>query len=303
MRLVADIGGTNARVGLCSNGVIDHRSIQRFSNAEWDSLDDVLRAYCDAQTLAVVDEMVIAVAGPVHAGRATLTNRNWTLIAADLAQEFSCKRVVLLNDLTALGYVVLTLSADQVTQICARDIPNDPDGQALVVGIGTGFNISQVIAKDECTVCPPAEAGHVSLPSTIASELENHGCKPNHFPTVETLFSGRGLTAFCRRFTGLESVTGEAAIESYRDPEYPMLTSAIDTYAALLGLLLRDLSLSFMPSHGIFLAGSVGRAIAANAPEPLVTVFHEPCKFRLQSNPAIFVVEEDGAALLGCAQF
>ena len=63
MRLVADIGGTNARVALCTNSVIDQTSIQRFFNAKWDSLDDVLRAYCSAHPAAFVDEMVIAVAG------------------------------------------------------------------------------------------------------------------------------------------------------------------------------------------------------------------------------------------------
>lgn len=30
MRLVADIGGTNARVVLCANGLIDQGSIQRY---------------------------------------------------------------------------------------------------------------------------------------------------------------------------------------------------------------------------------------------------------------------------------
>ena len=303
MRLVADIGGTNARVALSTNGVIDQTSLQRFSNAKWDSLDDVLRAYCSANPDAVVNEMVIAVAGPVHAGRATLTNRNWTIIANDLAQAFACKRVVLLNDLGALGYAVPMLDAHQVTQLCGQDSPVDPNGQALVVGIGTGFNISQVITKDQCTVCPPAEAGHISMPSAIISALQDQGFNPDPFPTVETLFSGRGLTAFCGQFTGLEGVTGVSAINDYGNPEKQAVTRAIDAYAVLLGLLLRDLSLSYMPTHGTFLAGSVGRAIAACAPEPLVNVFHEPCKFRLQSKPAIFVAEEDGAALLGCAQY
>ena len=303
MRLVADIGGTNARVALCSNGVIDQTSIQRFSNAKWDSLDDVLRAYCSAHPDAVVNEMVIAVAGPVHAGRATLTNRNWTIIADDLAQAFACKSVVLLNDLGALGYAVPMLGADQMTKLCGQESPSDPNGQALVVGIGTGFNISQVITKDQCIVCPPAEAGHISMPFAIISALEDQAFNTDPFPTVETLFSGRGLTSFCRQFTGLEDVAGEFAINHYGDPGQPKITGAIDAYAALLGQLLRDFSLSYMPSHGTFLAGSVGRAIAACAPEPLVNVFHEPCKFRLQSNPTIFVAEEDGAALLGCAQF
>lgn len=141
------------------------------------------------------------------------------------------------------------------------------------------------------------------MPSAIVSKLEDHEIRANDFPTVETLFSGRGLTAFCRQLTGETSLTGEAAISLYGDPEQQQLTQAIDTYAALLGLLLRDFSLSYMPSHGTFLAGSVGRAIAASASAPLIKVFHEPCQFRLQDKPPIFVAKEDSAALMGCAQF
>lgn len=303
MRLVADIGGTNARVALCAKGAIDHSSIKRFSNADWYSLNDILRAFCDAHPDAVIDDMVIAVAGPVHAGRATLTNRNWTINADKMAQLFSCNRVILLNDLGALGYAVPMFGPDQVTKICGQDVLRGTNGQALVVGIGTGFNISQVITKDKCTVCPPAEAGHISMPSAISSELGRRACTPDQFPSVETLFSGRGLTAFCRQFTGLDGITGEDAIESYSDPEKPKVTSAIDTYSHLLGLLLRDFSLSYMPSHGMFLAGSVGRAIASCAPDPLINVLQEPCSFRLQRHPSVFVAQEDDAALLGCAQF
>jgi len=303
MRLVADIGGTNARVALCANGVIDKGSVRRFSNAEWDSLNDLLRAYRDDHRNAFVDEMVIAVAGPVHGRRAKLTNRKWTIGANDLAEAFSCKRVVLLNDLGALGYAVPMLTADQVAPLCGQLSPRYDNGQALVVGIGTGCNISQVITKDQWTVCPPAEAGHISMPSAIVSELKACGCNSDEFTTVEALFSGRGLTAFCRQFACLEGVTGEIAIKQYGALGDNETTAAINAYASLLVLLLRDFSLSYMPSHGTFLAGSVARAVAECAPEPLTSVFQKPCKFRLQESPSLFVVDEDGAALLGCAQF
>lgn len=155
MRLVADVGGTNARVALCANVVIDKTTIQGFFNANWDSLDDLLRSYCGAQRDPFINEMVIAVAGPVHPGIATLTNRNWTIRADQLKQDFSCRRVVLLNDLGALGYALPMFGTNHVTQLCGEECLRDADGQALVVGIGTGFNISPVIIKDSRTVCPP----------------------------------------------------------------------------------------------------------------------------------------------------
>jgi glucokinase len=301
MRLVADIGGTNARIAFSKDGVINGCSIQRFANDEWDRLDDVLHAYIHAHTDIAIDDMVIAVAGPVNAGSATLTNRNWTIAAADLSDSFACKGVVLLNDLTALGYAVPMFKADQVDQICGTIGPTSKTRQALVVGIGTGFNVSQVITKGKNTVCPTAEAGHISMPGSIASKLQSCGCDPNQFPTVETLFSGRGLTSFCQQFSGLPGLTGTIAIADYARGQRETVGEIIETYASLMGLLLRELSLSYMPTHGIFLAGSVARAVATYTPDPLIKVLQRPCAFRSEKNPSVFIAKDDGAALLGCA--
>jgi glucokinase len=303
MRLVADIGGTNARVALCENGVIQSVSVQRFSNADWDSLEHVLAAFCARQVSGALDEMVIAVAGPVQMGKATLTNRNWNIVASELVQKFGCKRVVLLNDLTALGYAVPMLSADQTIQIYGTLARSQSNSQALVVGVGTGFNVSQVIETEHGSVCPSAEAGHVSMPLSVAQALESSGLRTGHFPTVETLFSGRGFTAFCRLLTRNDSLTGEAAIASYGEQSSIEQTNAVDHYAMLLGLLLRELSLSYLPSHGIFLAGSVAHAIAKSASDPMMKTLLEPHKFRSPNSLSVFAIDDDSAALLGCAHY
>ncbi|WP_375279814.1 glucokinase [Pseudooctadecabacter sp.] len=301
MRLVADIGGTNARIGLSLDGVIDAGSVQRFANDDWDRLDDMLRSYCQARPHVDIHDMVVAVAGPVQAGSAKLTNRNWQINATGLMDQFSCKQVHLLNDLTALGHAVPSFDPRQMVQICGDPAPTAALRRALVVGIGTGFNISQVITTKSVTICPPAEAGHVSMPVAIASRLRAFGCDPATFPTVETLFSGRGFTAFCRQMTGSADITGADAIDAYTDGANA--TQAVDAFATLMGYLLRDLSLTYMPSHGIFLAGSVARAVASTAPAPLIDVLQSPCSFRTQDKPSIYIAQDDGAALSGCANF
>lgn len=303
MRLVADIGGTNARLGLCASGVVDHRTVQRFSNADWPNLSAVLATYLASHPGVILDEMVIAVAGPVGDGRATLTNRNWTIDAAVLQASFNCDRAVLLNDLSALGYAVPMLRADQIVRVCGGDQPSEPMGQALVVGIGTGFNISQAITTSGGTVCPPAEAGHVSMPHSISKMLPAFNCDPEQFPTVETLFSGRGLTNFCQNHTGKGVRTGEDAIDLYSTMQGQQATDAINDYSTLLGWLLRDLALSYMPSHGIYLAGSVARAIAKTAPDPLAKVLQATGQFRSPKSSAVYTIEDDGAALAGCGRY
>ena len=303
MRLVADVGGTNARLALCENGVVENETVQRFTNADWPNLDAVLVAFCDAHRGVPLDDMVIAVAGPVSGGRATLTNRNWTIDACSLAERFDCKGLVLLNDLAALGYAVPVIGADQVRQVCGGDASTTPTGSALVVGIGTGFNISQVMTTSHGTVCPPAEAGHVSMPRSISKQLAFLNCDPDQFPTVESLFSGRGLSTFCQQHTGQVTLSGQAAIDAYGKAFEEQATEAIDDYSSMLGSLLRELSLSYAPTLGTYLAGSVGRAVAKAAPVRLENTLGEPCEFRSTNPPLVYTIEDDGAALLGCAQY
>ena len=76
MRLVADIGGTNARVALSHGGLILAETVHHYANDEWDSLYAVLKDFLKTSEVQP-DEMVIAVAGPVSSGRARLTNRDW----------------------------------------------------------------------------------------------------------------------------------------------------------------------------------------------------------------------------------
>ena len=141
-----------------------------------------------------------------------MTNRGWSIIAEDLARHFARPHVHLLNDLTALGYAVPHLRAEQLGEISAGAARGAGQGQSLVVGIGTGFNVSPVLEAAGHVLCPAAEAGHLTMPGSVINGLSAIGINPTQFPTIETLFSGRGLTAFCQEITGDTGLQGASAI-------------------------------------------------------------------------------------------
>ena len=60
MRLVADIGGTNARIGLCENGEIVSETIHSYANDQWPHFHEMLAGYLEGHSPAQVREMVIA---------------------------------------------------------------------------------------------------------------------------------------------------------------------------------------------------------------------------------------------------
>ncbi|MEP4198776.1 MAG: glucokinase [Aliishimia sp.] len=99
----------------------------------------MLAVYCARHLSGALDEMVIFVAGPVLTGTTKLTNRKWAIVDNEMVQKFRCKRVVLLNDLTALGYAVPMLTDDQTMHISGEHAQHRSNGQSLVVGVGTGL--------------------------------------------------------------------------------------------------------------------------------------------------------------------
>lgn len=86
-RLVADIGGTNSRLGLARAGQLNTASVENFRNDDFASFDDVLVRYLSDREDAQIADAVIAVAGPVHSGRARLTNRDWHFDETQLSRS------------------------------------------------------------------------------------------------------------------------------------------------------------------------------------------------------------------------
>ncbi|MEQ6250248.1 glucokinase [Sulfitobacter sp. HNIBRBA3233] len=300
LRLVADIGGTNTRIALSDDGALRAGTQRSFANDDADSFDSLLQSYL-AATGAQPREIAVAVAGPVRGDAARLTNRPWDFDTRSLERLSGAERAVLLNDLSALGHAVPTLPREHLRLI--RNGSGQPGGQPqrLVVGLGTGFNVSPVAETSHGVICPAAEAGHISMPGRVTEVLAASGMDAAQYPTVETLFSGRGFAGFCARRLGVAVPDGRRVIDAYaRDAD---ARTVVDDYSALLGWLMRDLTLSYMALSGIYIAGGVGRAVTVCAPEACADVLHLPCPIRKEVTPPLWSIEEDSAALHGCARY
>lgn len=301
MRLVGDIGGTNARLALCENGLVLPNSMQTFANDDWPHLYDVIARFLKDHDV-VPDHMVIAVAGPLAGGQARLTNRNWVIDRGELMLRFGCGGAVLLNDLSALGYGVPTFKPAQLDTLHVGG-PCEEPGQSLIVGIGTGFNASPVLQTGDHVQCLAVEAGHMAMPVSVAQMIQSFGCDPGLFPSVEDLFSGRGFEKYCQAQMADASLRGRDVIEQYVRARSSALARTVDSYGVCLGQMLRELTLAYMPNAGIYLAGSVARAVVETAPEPCVDAYASPCRIAGQKRPNLFVIKDDFAALQGCAAF
>lgn len=306
--LVADIGGTNTRVALAQGRRLVTETIEKFHNADHKGLEPILRGYLDDRGTRDCAGACVAVAGPVHGGRARLTNLDWSMSEESIARATGVRRVALLNDLQAQGHAVGHVAAEDLLHLSETNTPA-PDATALVVGVGTGFNAAPIYATRGGRFVPPSEAGHVNLPARgddmrrlVRFIEDRHG-----FCSVEDVLSGRGLKntyAWAAHEAG-SGVALEAAavVEGRRDGNDPVAFEAVRLFVQAFGLVAGNLALQNLPHGGVYLIGGVTRAIAPWFAEyGFSDAFRDKGRFSdFMDSFAVTIVTDDYAALTGCA--
>ncbi|MBV1926129.1 MAG: glucokinase [Rhodobacteraceae bacterium] len=303
--LVADIGGTNSRLALVVDGV--PTSVKRFTNTDFASFYDILTLYCDEYDNDRLQGGYLAIAGPVTSTRAQLTNLNWEFDAGKIAKALPGSGPVhLVNDLVALGYSLAGLGADQLS-VVKPSKGMQTNGQALVLGLGTGVNICLVKSaggRGQAPLVIEAEQGHASLPQSVWAVLQDEiGDAAALIKSTEELFSGRGLSRLYGIVSGGEDRDGADIAADYGNEE--LATHAIDLSARLLGVFAREMVFQYLPLGGIYLAGSVARGILeTDARASFLKAFEADGPFSdLTGQVPVNVITDDAAALTGVARY
>jgi len=310
--IVADIGGTNTRVALAERGELVPRSARHYRNAEHDGLVPVLGRYIEETGCGTPAAAALAMAGPVHDGRGTLTNLDWTLDTSVLAEATGAQKVALLNDLQAQGHALGHLPQDALTVVLPGPPPNLSATQ-LVVGIGTGFNAAPVYATPSGRFVPPSESGHVALPARNAQELDlsQHLAERHGFASVEDALSGGGLCRihdFLSLRDGGETGFGSAEIlrrvKEEDGARARQAREAVGIFVRLTAGVCGDLALTLLPFGGLFLVGGMARAITPHmGPMGFAEAFRDKGRFSdFMEQFSITTVTDDDAALIGLSR-
>ncbi len=306
--LVADIGGTNTRVALAEGKTVLADTVRKYRNADFPGLETVLRRYIEDEGNVDCTGVCVAVAGPVRDGVGELTNLDWSFDKDTLKRAARAEKVAVLNDLQAQGHALPYIPAEKLNKVIDVRVEN-PRAARLVIGVGTGFNAAPVFNTGAGVLVPPSEAGHANLP--IRTEKELRFCqyieRSHGFPSVEDVLSGRGLVNFYRFLghdAGDEREKSSAEIlEAVRDGTDPRADEAVAMFVRILGTVAGNLSLIQLPFGGVYLIGGMARAV-----EPYFARFGFAEAYRdkgrfagFMGNFAVSVVEDDFAALTGCA--
>jgi len=213
--LVADIGGTNTRIGVM--GIKNSKSfhiIFRFNHLTKDIknivdlINDTL-SYAKEKYNVEVKMSCIGAAGPIPRKRSyiKLTNVDLEINQQEILANTMLTKVLLINDFEAIGYGVdlLDLNRDVVKlPHVGEDLTKGviPFNTISVIGArsGLGMAIAHYDSIKHLHVPLPSEGGHMSLTPTNELELElvkylkkNIMIKKDTQPELERVLSAKGI--------------------------------------------------------------------------------------------------------------
>lgn len=307
--LVADVGGTNTRVALARESAVLPDSVRRYRNADHPDLASLLGHYLTTHDRVACSMACVAVAGPVVNGVVELTNLDWRIDTAGIAQATGTRTVALLNDLQAKGHALGHVAPSRLREIMVRTGAGG-DARQLVIGVGTGFNAAVVHHLASGRYVAPAEAGHVSMPVGNDADLRlaHFIGTRNGFAGIEDVLSGRGIEnihAWLGRQASAPSRACATDIVQALASCDPRAEETLRVFVRLLGVSVGNLALTTLPYGGIYLAGGVSRAVAPYLRDfGFVEAFRDKGRFSgFMESFGVSVVEDDCAALTGCASY
>jgi glucokinase len=192
--------------------------------------------------------------------------------------------------------------------------PSKPGAAMLVVGLGTGMNAAPVHETPWGRVVAASECGHISMPvrteedHRLAQFVAHVGPHAHGFAGVEDVLAGRGLErvyAFVAHEARHETTKRGAEIIADVAAGEALAARAVQLYIHLLGQELGNLALVHLPFGGIYLIGGMARAMQPYFDQmELRHHFRDKGRFaEFMGNFAVSIVEDDYAALTGCAAY
>ena len=267
--VAADVGGTNARIGLVQalgDGRVEVLAYRRYPCADFPSLtailvDFVARHLADGGSREAVERMAIASAGVVLDGEVINSNLPWRISLQDLTDTLGLRELHVINDFAAAAHGTSRLAPEE-SRLLTPGVAAAAPGPALVVGPGTGLGAAICIPHGGGVVVLPTEAGMTAFAPGTEREIailrwmqqrSRHVC-------TEQLVSGPGLVNLYTAICELEGVPAQwrapAQISAGARAGDTHAREAVQAFCALLGSVIGDLAV-IASARTVYVAGGI----------------------------------------------
>lgn len=258
-RLIADIGGTNARFALAGDDG-EPLEIRRLKVADYQDLAAAARAYLGDRRPP--KKAVIAVATAVESDEVRLTNSPWKFGIEATRRALGLERLAVINDFVAQALAMPDLGPGDREQLGGGE---PVAGRVVgVIGPGTGLGVSALFPSGRRWLPVPSEGGHVSLAPVTAREralLERLAARFEHV-SLERAVSGPGLLNLAQAIAetdgvGCPAATPEEVTARARAEDCAVCGEALRVFSGLLGGAAGDLALTLGARGGIYIGGGL----------------------------------------------
>jgi glucokinase len=256
--LVADLGGTHARFLLAGDAErFTSDGLLELPSADFRDMDSLVAEALKRLELKDGQNVraMIAVAGPVQAGRAKLTNLPWNIDADALKQRFGFTSAGVLNDLAAAAWALSDAPPSEHRQLRR----GGTEGRHVVISVSTGVGTAYWSKSGDKVQVDAAEGGHAGFAAMddwaqgFLKDLQRqHGARISW----ERVLSGSGLAAMDAHLRQSETLAAAEVTRRAKAGE----AAAKDTvrhYSQLLGAYAGDLVLAAPATGGVWLMGGV----------------------------------------------
>ena len=312
-RLLADIGGTNARMGWQTHlhGPIEH--ILVLPCTQYEGPAHIIQAYLKQQNLPQPDCAALGMAVPVAADEIQMTNLNWRFSIEQVRAQLGLSTLMVINDFTALALAIPDLPLSQLRPIGSAQ--SKASGPIALLGPGTGLGVSGLLPVTGTSSWVPlaGEGGHVTLSASNRLEYEvietlrqRHG-----HVSAERVLCGKGVIDL---YTALAQVQGVSAaavdnpaqvLQWAQQSDQALALQTIQMFCAWLATVAGDLALTLGATGGVYIGGGImprlGSLFDATA---FRTRFEDKGRFRsyLQGIPTWLIDTPVSPALFGAAR-
>jgi glucokinase len=260
-RLLADIGGTNARFAL-ETGPGEISSVQIYPCADYPGVGDVIKKYLKDTKIGRVNHAAIAIANPVDGDQVSMTNHDWTFSIEATRRALGFDTLLVVNDFTALAMALPGLTDAQRVQVGGGT--RRPNSVIGLLGPGTGMGVSGLIPADDRWIALGSEGGHATFAPADEREdivLQYARKKWSHV-SFERVAAGPGIEVIYRALAGRDKKRVAANLDTIEivkralDGE-PLAAESVDVFCGILGTFAGNIAVTLGALGGIYIGGGV----------------------------------------------
>jgi glucokinase len=260
-RLLADVGGTNARFALeRAPGQIDTIIVLRC--ADYEEFADACEAYLAQAGNPPVRHAAIDIANPVDGDEVKMTNHKWQFSIEATRRRLNFDTLLVVNDFTALAMALPHLEQSHVQQIGGGKAR--PGGVIGLVGAGTGLGVGGLIPTEGRWIALGSEGGHVAFSPMDEREIAivEYCWKTWPHVSAERLVSGPGIEMIYKALAAYRKQNPVAIgtpdiVQRALSGADPLCMETVECFCGMLGTVAANVAVTLGTLGGIYIGGGV----------------------------------------------